>query len=95
MWAEESVEKWKNGILPVRKLFYNDFEQVILKKYLFLKPLFNELKKCFGLQFQVSGSGSCSFSFAPEDQCVDSVVNVIKKSLGENSHFWVSRICYG
>jgi len=95
MWAEESIEKWKNGILPVCKLFYNDFEQVILKKYLFLKPLFNELKKCFGLQFHVSGSGSCCFSFAPEDQCVDSVVNVIKKSLGENSHFWVSRICYG
>ena len=95
IWAEESIEKWKNGILPVCNFFYNNFEKVILRKYLFLKPLFKELENCFGLQFHVSGSGSCCFSFAPEDQRVDSVVNVIKKSLGENSHFWVSRICYG
>lgn len=95
IWAEESVEQWKSGILPASKLFYNDFEKVILKKYLFLKPLFQELEKCFGLQFHVSGSGSCCFSFAPPEQSANQVMNVIKKSLGENSHFWVSRICFG
>ncbi|MBT3666173.1 MAG: 4-(cytidine 5'-diphospho)-2-C-methyl-D-erythritol kinase [Opitutae bacterium] len=94
-WAENNVGKWESGMIPVDKLFYNDFGNVILKKYLFLKPLFKELNKCFGLQFNVSGSGSCCFSFATEDVSESQVRNLIIRSLGQNSQFWVSRICYG
>ena len=86
--------EWERGMISVDKLFYNDFEKVILNKYLFLNPLFKELKNSFGLQFNVSGSGSCCFSFVPEDASESQVRSLIYRSLGQNSKFWVSRICY-
>lgn len=93
-WAEESFQKWKNGAIPVCKFLYNDFENIILRKYLFLDPLFKELEKRFGLKFHVSGSGSSCFSFAPENLSSKQVKDLVKKLLGENSHFWVSRISF-
>jgi 4-diphosphocytidyl-2-C-methyl-D-erythritol kinase len=93
-WAEDNVGEWERGMISVDKLFYNDFEKVILNKYLFLNPLFKELKNSFGLQFNVSGSGSCCFSFVPEDASESQVRSLIYRSLGQNSKFWVSRICY-
>ena len=90
--ALKYVEDWEAGRRSLSNFCHNDFESVILTKFLFLKPLFEELKNCFGLSFQVSGSGSCCFSFASENINENDVKDLIENSLGKKSQFWASRI---
>jgi len=91
-WAKKYVEEWETGRRSISNFCHNDFESVILTKFLFLKPLFEELKNSFGLSFQVSGSGSCCFSFASENINEDEVKGLIENLLGKKSKFWASRI---
>ena len=91
-WADSHIDQWNRDQLSLSKFCFNGFESVILKKFLFLAPLFDELKSRFDLSFQVSGSGSCCFSFAPNS--LDSVLvsDFIRNLLGEGSSFWDTRI---
>ena len=91
-WAKQNVRNWESGLLDTAQFCHNDFESFILKKFLFLSPLFEELKKRFELSFQVSGSGSCCFSFAHEGVCEIEVQECIINLIGENCRFWTSRI---
>ncbi len=91
-WAEQRVKDWESGLLANENFYHNDFESFLLNKFLFMLPLFEELKKRFGLSFQVSGSGSCCFSFAPKELCEMRVKDFIMNLIGSNSMFWVSRI---
>ena len=86
--AKIFVEKIKD----VSDFCHNDFESVLLSKYLFLKPIFEELRDCFGLSFQVSGSGSSCFCFVSESVDERPVRDFISRSLGLEASFWVSRI---
>ena len=49
--AEEHISFWEKNEISFEDLLFNDFEKVILKKYLFLNPLFRELRNIFGLNF--------------------------------------------
>lgn len=91
-WAKEVVNEWEGGERSISKFLYNDFESVILNKFLFIKPLFDKLKNYFGLSFQVSGSGSCCFSFADNNLNPKEVKDLIESSLGAESRFWATRI---
>ncbi len=91
-WAKQNVENWESGLLDTAQFFHNDFESFILKKFLFLSPLFEELKKRFELSFQVSGSGSCCFSFVHEGVCEVDVKECIINLIGSNCRFWTSRV---
>ena len=91
-WAENRIRNWSKGTIPTIQFLYNDFESVILNKYLFLSPLFKVMEKVHGLSFRVSGSGSCCFCFAENDTDKESVEQLIKESLGDEAGFWETRI---
>ena len=91
-WANKVVQEWEAGERSVSDFCHNDFESVLLSKYLFLKPIFEELRDCFGLSFQVSGSGSSCFCFVSESVDERPVRDFISRSLGLEASFWVSRI---
>jgi len=91
-WASNRIRSWSKGTIPTIQFLYNDFESVILNKYLFLSPLFKLMEKVHGLSFRVSGSGSCCFCFAQNDTDKESVEQLIKESLGDEAGFWETRI---
>ncbi|MDG1326112.1 MAG: 4-(cytidine 5'-diphospho)-2-C-methyl-D-erythritol kinase [Opitutales bacterium] len=91
-WAKKVVEEWETGKRGVSDFCHNDFELVLQSKYLFLKPIFKELRDFFGLSFQVSGSGSSCFCFVSEVVDEKPVRDLIYRSLGIETKFWVSRI---
>jgi 4-diphosphocytidyl-2-C-methyl-D-erythritol kinase len=91
-WASNRIRSWSKGTIPTIQFLYNDFESVILDKYLFLSPLFKLMEKVHGLSFRVSGSGSCCFCFAENDTDKESVEQLIKESLGDEAGFWETRI---
>ena len=91
-WASNRIRSWSKGTIPTIQFLYNDFESVILNKYLFLSPLFKLMEKVHGLSFRVSGSGSCCFCFAESDTDKESVEQLIKESLGDEAGFWETRI---
>ena len=93
-WAEEKIRSWEKGDIPTSDLLYNDFEKVIFEKYLFFKPLFTEMMDLFGLQFNISGSGSCFFCLLDRDIDEFSVIECAKKYLGENLKSWITSISY-
>ncbi|MDG1325602.1 MAG: 4-(cytidine 5'-diphospho)-2-C-methyl-D-erythritol kinase [Opitutales bacterium] len=90
--AKKIVEEWEAGKRSVSDFCGNDFESVLFSKYLFLKPIFEELRNSFGLSFQVSGSGSSCFSLVSESVDEKPVRDFIYRSLGLGTRFWVSRI---
>ena len=91
-WASNRIRSWSKGTIPTIQFLYNDFESVILNKYLFLSTLFKLMEKVHGLSFRVSGSGSCCFCFAENDTDKESVEQLIKESLGDEAGFWETRI---
>ncbi len=91
-WAKERLQSWKDRTLSESEFWHNDFKSVILEKYLFMKPLFDELMDKFGLSFQVSGSGSCCFTFLEERMDHKLIQNLIAKRLGTATKFWVTHI---
>jgi 4-diphosphocytidyl-2-C-methyl-D-erythritol kinase len=91
-WAKNRIQNWSKGTIPTIQFLYNDFESVILNKYLFLSPIFKLMEKVHGLSFRVSGSGSCCFCFAENDTDKESVEQLIKESLGDEAGFWETRI---
>jgi 4-diphosphocytidyl-2-C-methyl-D-erythritol kinase len=91
-WAENRIRNWSKGEISTIQFLHNDFESVILNKYLFLSPLFKVMKNVHGLSFRVSGSGSCCFCFAENDTDKESVEQLIKESLGDEAGFWETRI---
>ena len=91
-WAENRIRNWSKGKISTIQFLYNDFESVILNKYLFLSPLFKVMENVHGLSFRLSGSGSCCFCFAKNDTDKESVEQLIKESLGNEAGFWETRI---
>ena len=91
-WAGNRIQNWSKGTISTNQFLYNDFESLILNKYLFLSSLFKEMKKVLGLSFRVSGSGSCCFCFAKNDSDKESVEQFVKESLGNDAGFWESRL---
>jgi 4-diphosphocytidyl-2-C-methyl-D-erythritol kinase len=91
-WANNHIDQWNRDQLSMPQFCFNGFESIILKKFLFLAPLFEELKSRFDLSFQVSGSGSCCFSFVPNSLNFDTVQDLITNLLGEGTLFWDTRI---
>ena len=93
-WAEEHISFWEKNEISFEDLLFNDFEKVILKKYLFLNPLFRELRNIFGLNFHISGSGSCFYSFLDESTHEELVKDHAARVLGPNFKFWITQISY-
>ncbi|MDC3335323.1 4-(cytidine 5'-diphospho)-2-C-methyl-D-erythritol kinase [Opitutales bacterium] len=91
-WANNQIDQWNQDQLSMNKFCFNGFESIILNKFLFLAPLFEELKSRFDLSFLVSGSGSCCFSFVPNSLNSDTVQDLITDLLGEGTLFWDARI---
>ena len=91
-WAENRIRNWSKGKISTIQFLYNDFESVILNKYLFLSPLFKVMENVHGLSFRLSGSGSCCFCFAKNDTDKESVEQLIKETLGNEAGFWETRI---
>jgi 4-diphosphocytidyl-2-C-methyl-D-erythritol kinase len=83
---EDAVKKmtdWEVGEGILRTLMQNDLEEPVLKKYLFMEAMFEELKEKFKLSPMLCGSGSCCFSLIPETFDINPVRRHIEKSWGE------------
>ena len=91
-WAAERIMKWEKRSISTSEFLYNDFESVILQKYLFLMPLFDGIELNFGIKCNISGSGSCCYCFVPDNFDKIRVENFIKQTIGVGTRFWTCRI---
>jgi 4-diphosphocytidyl-2-C-methyl-D-erythritol kinase len=81
---DERIERWESGQLSLIDLMYNDLSGPVLKKFIFITVLFEELRERFKLKPMVSGSGSCCFFMIPEGCDLEAVKQLIRDSWGED-----------
>lgn len=59
--AERKLADWQDGRLSLEELLYNRFEEPLLRKFMALRVLFDQIHAGTGKRCLVSGSGSCCF----------------------------------
>jgi 4-diphosphocytidyl-2-C-methyl-D-erythritol kinase len=85
-WAQESVKSWENGTLPIEELMHNDLEIPVFEKHRYFLPLFEQIKRQYGIHPKLSGSGSCCFALLPSrfDQ-ISPLKDLILKAWGDKA----------
>ena len=81
---DERIERWESGQLSLIDLMYNDLSGPVLKKFIFITVLFEELRERFKLKPMVSGSGSCCFFMIPEGCDLEPIKQLIRDSWGKD-----------
>ena len=91
--ARKKIKQWQSGETALQDFIYNDLEQAVFSKYLYFAPLYEEIRKQFGLHSMLSGSGSASFSLLPQDFDREADLRaMIMDSLGEEVWFCRTRL---
>lgn len=84
--AEEfRLQAWQANQLSTRELLKNDFEQIVVRKYLGLEAMFSKLLNIRGLNCLLSGSGSAFFCLADEPAPLEQAQLMVRECLGESS----------
>lgn len=91
--ARKKIKLWQSGETALQDFIYNDLEQAVFSKYLYFSPLYEEIRKQFGLYTMLSGSGSASFLLLPQDFYKETDLRaMIMDSLGEEVWFCRTRL---
>jgi len=86
LWATNQINAWENNDLPIQELLHNDFEVPVFEKHRYFQPLFERIENKFGLSSNLSGSGSCCFSFLPaEFNQLSDLRNEVYRAWGEEA----------
>ena len=64
--VHRKIGQWKAGAVSLDELIFNDLERAVFHKYLYFRPLFEELREKYGLCPRISGSGSACFCLLPK-----------------------------
>ncbi len=85
-WIHSRLEEWEKNKLSIHELLHNDLESAVFYKHRYFSPLFDQIKKTFGLVPRMSGSGSCCFLFIPDEfEQVSNLENLIYDVWGRDS----------
>lgn len=83
---EEFYKHWQNKLLNNDIIeLSNTFEKVIFPKFLALPTLLDDLRKKFGLNCGMTGSGSACFAFINNDTPIEEITNYIRSCWGEDT----------
>jgi 4-diphosphocytidyl-2-C-methyl-D-erythritol kinase len=80
--AERRIASWAEGTADARELLFNNLEPVVFRKFLALPVLIDCLRRQFGLEPGMSGSGSACFAFLPSDAPLPEIVATIREAWG-------------
>lgn len=81
--AESRLAQWRQDpAAPPGVLLFNSFESVVLRKYLALPVLLEQLRRDFELAPLLSGSGSACFAFLPAAAPVGAIMAAIRAAWG-------------
>lgn len=83
--AEQALRKWLAGDLSLQSLLHNDLEKPVFEKYPAFPVLLDELRKTFDLACGMSGSGSCCFALAEEENGFEGTKEVIREAWGPHA----------
>jgi 4-diphosphocytidyl-2-C-methyl-D-erythritol kinase len=91
--AEARLGAWlADGASAIEDLLFNSLEQVAFAKFVALPVLLERLRREFGLQGCMSGSGSACFAFLREDHSIAAITNTIRSAWGANAFVVAARI---
>ncbi len=80
--AEQALRKWLTGDLSLQSLIHNDLEKPVFAKYPAFPVLLEELRKTLDLPCGMSGSGSCCFALAEEENAFEVAEKIIREAWG-------------
>lgn len=88
--VEERLRRWRAS--DEDALRFNNMEPVVFAKYPALPTLYAELRLRFGLQPQMSGSGSASFAILPDDADVPVIEDCVRAAWGPSAFTMMAQI---
>ncbi|MBS0632688.1 MAG: 4-(cytidine 5'-diphospho)-2-C-methyl-D-erythritol kinase [Verrucomicrobia bacterium] len=84
--AEARLAGWLgDAAAPAERLLYNNMEGAAFAKYLALPTLLGVLRRRFGLEARMSGSGSACFALLPEDAPVAEIEAAVRGAWGASA----------
>lgn len=91
--AESRLARWvADEAAPIDELLGNSFEPVVFAKFVALPVLLGELKKRFGANPGMSGSGSACFLFLSENAPVSELIATIRSAWGNTTFVVETRL---
>ncbi len=94
--VHQQIRQWQAGEVSLDELVFNDLERAVFHKYLYFRPLFEELRSKYGLCPRISGSGSACFCLLPSGFNQDEgLKQSINEHWGEEVWFCKTRILPG
>lgn len=83
--AEETLARWVSGSERAEALLANGFESVVFEKFPALPALLGRLRRDFGLEPRMSGSGSACFALLPEEFVLREAEEAIRAAWGPST----------
>jgi 4-diphosphocytidyl-2-C-methyl-D-erythritol kinase len=83
--AEDRLSKWRSAPGEISQLLFNNMETVAFKKFVALPALLEQLRRDFGVEGRLSGSGSTCFVLLNQDshsRDVTRMAHLIRQSWG-------------
>ena len=91
--AEARLAAWANNPrAPAEELLFNNMEPPAFTKFVALPTMLELLRKEFGLQPRMSGSGSACFCFLGADSPVPAIGAAIRRGWGETAFLAEARV---
>lgn len=91
--AERRLEAWIGDLsTPAETLLFNNMEPPAFAKYVALPALLDQLRRDFGLQPRMSGSGSACFAFLGADMAAEPIIAAIRGAWGASAFVIEARI---
>jgi 4-diphosphocytidyl-2-C-methyl-D-erythritol kinase len=91
--AEARLAAWQNNdMAPLEGLLFNNMESPAFAKFIALPVLLAQLRTQFGLQVQMSGSGSACFALLRDDTDTGPIVAMVRDAWGESAFIKEARL---
>ena len=91
--AEARLAAWlADPVAPAEALLWNNMEPPAFRKFVALPVLLAQLRRDFGLQPRMSGSGSACFAFVDEGTSAAPIMSAIRAAWGESAFVIEARI---
>jgi len=90
--AENRLDDWKRGKLPLSFLLFNSLEKPIFEKYLPFPALFQKIGESLKLPCLMSGSGSCCFALLSDSRKEAALKALVFDAFGPESFFQICEV---
>lgn len=91
--AEAKLAAWLgDAAAPAEALLFNNMEPPAFAKFVALPVLLENLRRDFGLQPRMSGSGSACFAFLGDDRAAAPVVAAVREAWGPSAYTAEARL---